>query len=91
VTSQDQDGQRGTFSGTWSVDDAVDPPGITLAQQTPYVGQAEGLYRVNGAMLQLETVQTVPDYGNTPPAGEFGTSRGTGLSPGDNVQTYVRE
>jgi len=91
VTSQDQDGQRGEFIGTWQVDTGTQPRGIVLYQERPYEGRAEGLYAVGGSELTLETVQTLPDYGNTPPRGSFGTSKGSGLSPGDNVQTYVRK
>lgn len=91
VVSQDADGQQGTFTGTYTLNLATNPRGITMNQTGPYTATAVGLYAVSGDTLTFETVQTVPDYGNTPPSGSFGTSAGAGLGPGENVQTYVRQ
>lgn len=87
VTSRDGTGDVGTFTGTYAVS-AGNPAGIVLQQSTPYTGRAEGLYEVANQVLTYETVQTIPDYGNAPPSGSFGTSTGGTLSTGDNVQTY---
>ena len=42
--------------------------------------------------MTYEVVQTVPDYGYTPPTptSGFGTTSGPGVSAGDNVQIYRR-
>ncbi len=88
VSSQDSAGETGTFTGTWSVDPSTDPAGITLEQLAPYSATSEGIYAVAGDVLTYEVVQTLPDYGFTPPTGDFGTTTGPGISPGVNVQTF---
>jgi hypothetical protein len=91
VESEDQGGQIGTFSGTWSVGAGASPREITLDQSSPYTARSRGIYAVSANELTYEVVQVLPDYGNTPPSGSFGTSAGPGMSPGANVQTYRRQ
>ena len=92
VVSVDADGQSGTLTGTYVIDEGTDPAGIVLTQATPYSATAVGIYQIDGTTLSYEVVQTVPDYGYAPPTPEtgFGTTSGNGIEAGINVQTYVR-
>ncbi len=91
VDATDTDGGlwpvRGSFDTT-----AGSPGTVLLAQTEPYEAEAIGIWQVEGDVLQWEVVQTVPDYGFTPPTPEtgFGSSAGGGLVTGANLQTYRR-
>jgi hypothetical protein len=91
VTSTDQEGVEYVLVGTYETTDDV-PGAITLRQTDPYVATAEGLWAVDGDTLTYEVVQTIPDYGYSPPTpGDgFGSTSGPGMTPGLNVQTYRR-
>lgn len=89
VTSEDRSGERGVFTGDWESQGGA-PAGIVLEQDEPYPATAEGLYALDGDTLTFETVQVFPDYGNSPPRDDFGTSTGPGMTPGANVQIYRR-
>jgi hypothetical protein len=88
----DADGASYVTSGTWSLNRATEPAVIVLQQTEPYEGVLEGIVRVSGDELTYEVVQVQPDYGYVPPSPEagFGSTSGPNLSPGVNVQTYVR-
>jgi len=90
VYSQDADGQGADFSGTYGVVLSTTPHTIVLQQTAPYAATSEGIYQVDSAQLQYEIVQTLPDYGFTPPTA-FGTTDGPGVSPGTNVQLFERQ
>ena len=68
------------------------PGTIVVSQTDPYAATAVGIWQVRGGVLTYEVVQTVPDYGYAPPtpASGFGSTEGTGLGAGVNVQTYRR-
>lgn len=93
VTATDADGATTDLTGTYVVDESTTPATITLSQTTPSAVTAEGIYQVEAEVMTYEVVQTDPNpYGfvaPTPSTG-FGSTSGPGLSPGDNVQTYVR-
>lgn len=93
VEVEDTSGGLTTFTGTYVVDTATDPATIVLTQITPFKATAEGIWQVDGDTMTYEVTQTVPDAGFSPatPAGGFGSTAGPGLSPGDNVQIYVRQ
>lgn len=93
VAATDADGQTVTLTGTYVVDVTTNPGTIILTQTTPYSATAEGIWQVVGTTLTYEVVQTVPDYGFTPPTPEtgFGSTAGGSLAPGDNVQVYVKQ
>jgi hypothetical protein len=79
--------------GTFVADEGTSPATIVLTQTSPYAATAEGIYQVDGDTLTYEVVQTQPDYGFLPPTPEtgFGSTSGTGLNPGDNIQIYRRQ
>ncbi|MEQ1505183.1 MAG: hypothetical protein ABMB14_23320 [Myxococcota bacterium] len=90
VTTVTPDGAAIDLVGSYTVDDGTTPATIALSQQTPYVAEAEGIYAVDGGTMTYEVVQTVPDYGFTPPtpATGFGSTGGPGFDAGANVQIY---
>ncbi len=88
--TQDDAGQGASLAGTYTVDLGSSPHPIVLTQTEPYSATSEGLYAVDSGVLTYEVVQTVPDYGFTPPSGSFGTTTGPNITPGVNVQTYRR-
>ncbi|MFT4627567.1 MAG: hypothetical protein ACI8PZ_006253 [Myxococcota bacterium] len=92
VTPVDGAGATYPLLGTYVVDITTDPARITLFQDSPYAAEAEGIWSLSGDVLSYEVVQTVPDYGFTPPSPEsgFGSTSGSGLTPGANVQVYRR-
>lgn len=89
---EDDNGASYVTSGTYVIDDSTDPASIVLQQIEPYDGRLEGIFRVVGDELTYEVVQVEPDYGYVPPtpAAGFGSTSGPSLTPGINVQTYVR-
>lgn len=89
---EDKDGATYVTSGTWEADNATVPASIVLVQVEPYAGRLEGIFQVDGDELTYEVVQVEPDYGYVPPtpANGFGSTSGPSLTPGINVQTYVR-
>jgi hypothetical protein len=89
---EDQDGQTAETAGTCILDDSTNPGSITIEQSSPYEATAKGIWRVSGTTLTYEVVQTVPDYGFTPPTPStgFGSTSGPNLDSGVNVQTYRR-
>ncbi len=89
VLSVDGSGGTSTFTGSYAVGSGT-PTSVDLVQSTPYTAESEGLFRVQSGVLTYEVVQTLPDYGNVPPSGAFGTSSGPGFAAGENVQTYRR-
>lgn len=81
VEGEDRDGTPYTFEGTWEADVGPVPHHITNHQTSPYVTTASGIYRVAGAVLTLDIIDTSL---GTPASTDFGTS-----SAGDvNIQTY---
>ncbi len=81
VEGEDRDGAIYTFEGTWEADVGPTPHRITNHQTSPYVTTASGIYRVAGAVLTLDIIDTSL---GTPASTAFGTS-----SAGDvNIQTY---
>lgn len=90
VVAEDGGGTTYPLVGSYEVDEGTSPPSIVLTQDEPYAATARGIWKVDGGVLTYEIVQTVPDYGYTPPtpATGFGSTTGPGLSSGDNVQTY---
>lgn len=92
VTVTNTDGVSADVSGTWETEESTDPATIALHQADPYVAEATGIWEVDGGVLTYEVVQTVPDYGFTPPtpSSGFGSTAGPGIEPGVNVQTYRR-
>lgn len=90
VTATNTDGQSGTFTGAWSADGSTTPGTVILEQATPTIAVAEGIWQVSGTVLTYEVVQTAPDYGYAPPtpASGFGSTSGSGIEAGINVQTY---
>jgi hypothetical protein len=91
VTLTDQEGVEYQLTGTYTTSTGT-PGTVTLSQVEPYVATAEGIWQVDGDTLTYEVVQTVPDYGFTPPnpGDGFGSTSGPGMTPGLNVQTYQR-
>ncbi|MCB9778445.1 MAG: hypothetical protein H6742_07780 [Alphaproteobacteria bacterium] len=91
VTARDGSGSTYDLDGTWSATGGS-PGSITQQQAQPYEATAEGIWQVDGGVLTFEVVQTLPDYGFTPPTPGtgFGSTAGQGLSPGDNTQVYRR-
>lgn len=86
---ENRDGDVAETSGSCAV--TVGSPGTIVVSLTePYAATAVGLWQVAGGVLTYEVVQTVPDYGYTPPtpASGFGSTEGPGLGAGVNVQTY---
>jgi hypothetical protein len=75
------------------VDASTSPGSITLTQASPYAATAVGIYQVDGDTLTYEVVQTLPDYGFTPPTSEtgFGSTSGPGLDADVNIQIYQRQ
>ena len=92
VVATNGDGVATTLTGTYVVDITPVIPTIVLSQVTPSEATAEGIWQIQGGELHDEVVQTVPDYGFSPPTPEagFGSTSGTGLTPGMNVQIYVK-
>lgn len=92
VTSTDAEGAAYVLTGTY-VAAPGEPGTVTLTQAEPYPATAEGIWAVEGDTLTYEVVQTVPDYGFSPPTpgGGFGSTSGPGMTPGLNVQTYRRQ
>ena len=92
VTSVDGGGTPYELVGTYVVDTSTTPAAVSLSQTSPYDAEAEGIWAVQGSMLTYEVVQTVPDFGFSPPTpdGGFGSTAGSGLEPGMNVQVYRR-
>lgn len=92
VVPVDQEGVEYLVTGTWQAGGG-DLRAIVLSQVEPYVATGEGILAIDGDVLTYEVVQTVPDYGFTPPtpATGFGATSGPGLQPGDNVQTFRRQ
>lgn len=92
VTARDDAGEERDFVGTYVADDATAPGSITLTQSSPYQATSVGIWEVEGTTLTFEVAQTFPDYGWSPPTpqGGFGSTSGSTLEPGDNVQVYVR-
>lgn len=90
VTSVNADGASTDLTGTYVVDTSTNPGTIVLTQATPYAATAEGIWQVVDGVLTYEVVQTVPDYGYTPPtpSSGFGTTGGPNIEPGVNVQIY---
>jgi hypothetical protein len=94
VTSVDGEGTEYVLRGTYTTPEPAEdgPTAVTLQQVDPYVATALGIWEVEGDTLTYEVVQTVPDYGFTPPtvAGGFGSTGGPGMTSGLNVQVYRR-
>jgi len=90
---EDRDGATYVTSGTYTNDPSTTPGVVTLQQLEPYEATLQGIYRVTGDELTYEVVQLTPDYGYTPPTPDegFGSTSGPNLTPGVNVQTYVRD
>ena len=91
VAATDTSNETYVLSGTYTVGLGTEPATIVLTQTEPYAASAEGIWRVEtDGTLTYEVVQTVPDYGFSPPtpAGGFGSTTGPNLDPGDNVQVY---
>ncbi len=88
----DKDGASYVTSGTWVADSSTSPASIQLQQVEPYQASLVGIFEVRGDTLTYEVVQVQPDYGYLPPTPEsgFGTTSGSGLTQGINVQTYER-
>lgn len=86
----DRDDQTATLVGTYTVGVRTDPQTVELSQSDPYAAFAEGIWEVTDGVLTYEVVQTVPDYGYTPPTPDsgFGTTTGPSLAAGANVQVY---
>jgi len=84
VVAMDGEGAATTFAGTFVVDATTSPGTITLTQSSPYTATSVGIYQVDADTLTYEAVQTVPDYGFTPPTPEtgFGTTAGPGVVAG---------
>lgn len=85
------DGDVAETAGTCAIT-AGSPGKIVVTQADPYAATAVGIWQVDGGVLTYEVVQTVPDYGYSPPtpASGFGSTEGPGLGAGVNVQTYRR-
>jgi hypothetical protein len=91
VDSLDASGASVNYTGTYTVAVDTTPHTIVLEQTTPSIATASGIWEVAGdGVLSYEVVQTVPDIGFAPPtpAAGFGSTVGTGISPGDNVQVF---
>lgn len=88
VISTDDQGAPTTYSGTYTVDDSTDPHGIVVTQTQPSAATSRGIFAIDGATMQYEIVQD--GIGYTAPTAEtgFGSTTGTGLSAGDNVQVF---
>lgn len=92
VTSEDAGGTSYVLTGTYVAEEGT-PGTIALSQVQPYVAEASGIWQVDGDELRYEVVQTLPDYGFAPPTPEagFGSTAGPGMTPGVNVQVYLRD
>jgi len=90
---EDDGGSTYVTSGTYTTDTSTVPAVITLQQVDPYAATLQGIYLADTDELTYEVVQLTPDYGYTPPTpdGGFGSTSGPNLTPGINVQTYVRD
>lgn len=82
-----------SLSGSYTVNTSTEPATIVLQQADAGDGDeatAKGIWSVSGSKLTYEVVQTIPDYGYTPPTPStgFGSTSGPNLSSGINVQTY---
>ncbi|MFZ5480045.1 MAG: hypothetical protein ACOZNI_24990 [Myxococcota bacterium] len=93
VDVENADGANASFAGTYVTGTSTTPATITLTQTVPSNATATGIYEVDGDTMTYEVVQTVPDYGYTPPTPEsgFGTTGGPDMTAGINVQIYVRD
>jgi hypothetical protein len=92
VDAENADGATASFAGTYTIGTDTAPATIAMSQTIPSAATSAGIWQVDGDTLTFETVQTVPDYGYVPPTpeGGFGSTAGPDMSPGVNVQTYVR-
>lgn len=93
MTVANGDGSTVESSGTFELDTATTPWGITMTQSTPEAATLQGIIEVHTTMLQLEIAQVSPDLGLTPPTPDdgFGSTAGPGYNEGDNVLTFRRQ
>jgi hypothetical protein len=93
VAATNGGGTTTTFTGTYTVGTG-DPATITLEQSAPSTATAVGIWSVaddaGTTTLTYEVVQTVPDFGFTPPTPEtgFGSTSGPGLEADVNIQIF---
>lgn len=89
----DTAGKTYDLAGTYSVDTSTLPGTIIANQTSPFAATAEGIWQVDGSTLTYEVAQTSPDKGFTPPTPEegFGSTKGTNVQEGVNIQIYVRQ
>lgn len=89
----DADNNSATFTGTYTTTGTSYPEVIALHQLQPQEAIASGIFAVSGNTLTYEVVQTSPDNGFTPPtpSSGFGSTSGSNLAHGVNVQTYRRQ
>lgn len=88
VISTDDQGAPTTYSGTYTVDDSTDPHGIVVTQAQPSAATSRGIFAIDGGTMQYEVVQDGIGYTAPTPETGFGSTAGTGLSEGDNVQVF---
>lgn len=89
VVATDVDGANWPVAGRFVAVDGA-PGTVVVSQSEPYEATAEGIWQVDAGVLSWEIVQTIPDYGFTPPTAEtgFGSSAGAGLAAGANLQRF---
>ncbi|MFT5583806.1 MAG: hypothetical protein ACI9VR_001390 [Cognaticolwellia sp.] len=88
VISTDTEGAPTTYSGTYAADNSTDPQGIVVTQIQPQDGVSRGIFDVDGTTMQYEVVQDGLGYTAPTPESGFGSTSGTGLTEGDNVQVF---
>ena len=89
----DTAGKNYNLAGSYTVDTSTLPGTIIATQTSPFSATAEGIWEVDGNTLTYEVAQTSPDNGFTPPTpdGGFGSTKGTNVEEGVNIQKYVRQ
>jgi hypothetical protein len=91
VTGTDKSGKTTTFTGTYSETPSATPGlvSITVQQVQPATTLAEGIYRVDGALLTYEVVQTQPTNGLQPPTADAGF--GSTVYNGKMITTLIQK
>lgn len=88
VISTDNEGAPTTYSGTYAVDESTEPHGIVVTQTQPAEGVSRGIFAIEDGTMQYEVVQDGLGYTAPTPESGFGSTAGTGLSAGDNIQVF---